>query len=154
MLYSFPAKRMLLAEREKGPKADAWWQKVVEVQLVGRGLRRMQGLERLTSLIKASFARNEISHIQGLDACTALQELSFEVRVCQRTRQLALFVCMHAYCRVSQVLPAHLMGLGCSLSLHLLSLLLAWAIWHCSQVVSNCVSNFVRCLQCNSVVRL
>ncbi|KAL3155218.1 Leucine-rich repeat-containing protein 9 [Trebouxia sp. C0010 RCD-2024] len=66
------------AEHDKRPKADAWWQKVVEVQLIGRGLRRMQGLERLTSLIKASFARNEISHIQGLDVCTALQELSFE----------------------------------------------------------------------------
>ena len=47
---------------------------------MGRGVRRMQGLERLTSLRKASFARNQISHIQGLDACPALQELSFEAR--------------------------------------------------------------------------
>ena len=53
---------------------------MVEIHMVGRGVRRMQGLERLTGLHKASFARNEISHIQGLDACTALQELSFEAR--------------------------------------------------------------------------
>lgn len=68
------------AEHGKGPRTDTCWEEVVEVQMVGRGVRRMQGLERLTALKKASFARNEISHIQGLDACTALQELSFEAR--------------------------------------------------------------------------
>lgn len=47
--------------------------------MANQGLRRVQGLERLTSLRKACFADNEISHIQGLEACTALQELSFEV---------------------------------------------------------------------------
>lgn len=67
-------------EHGKGARMDACWEQVVEVQMVGRGVRRMQGLERLTALKKASFARNEISHIQGLDACTALQELSFEAR--------------------------------------------------------------------------
>ena len=46
--------------------------------MVNRGVRRMQGLERLTSLRRASFAHNEISHIQGLESCTRLQELSFE----------------------------------------------------------------------------
>ena len=68
------------SEYGTGPKTDAGWEQVVEVQMVGRGVRRMQALERLTGLKKASFARNEISHIQGLDACTALQELSFEAR--------------------------------------------------------------------------
>lgn len=74
-LYTYQAQEPAAVERDREPKADAWWQKVVEVQMVGRGLRRMQGLERLTNLTRASFARNEISHIQGLDACTALQEL-------------------------------------------------------------------------------
>lgn len=47
--------------------------------MADHGLRRVQGLEQLTGLRKACFAHNEISHLQGLEACTALQELSFEV---------------------------------------------------------------------------
>lgn len=66
------------AEHGKGPKTDAWWEQVVDIQVVGRGVRRMQGLEHLIGLKNASFAHNQISHIQALDACTALQELSFE----------------------------------------------------------------------------
>ena len=73
--------RDILAECERKPRADAWWEQVVELQIAGRGIRRMQGLERLSSLQRASFAHNEISHIQGLDACLALQELSFEARL-------------------------------------------------------------------------
>lgn len=53
--------------------------------MANQGLRRVQGLERLTSLRKACFADNEISHIQGLEACTALQELSFEVEALYHT---------------------------------------------------------------------
>lgn len=81
LMYDIPpAAHTCCAEHGKGPKTDAWWDQVVEVQMVGQGVRRMQGLERLTGLKKASFACNEISHIQGLDACTALQELSLEAR--------------------------------------------------------------------------
>jgi hypothetical protein len=47
--------------------------------MADHGLRRIQGLEQLIGLRKACFAHHEISHIQGLEACTALQELSFEV---------------------------------------------------------------------------
>lgn len=68
-----------LAEGKSGPRQESWWGEVVELQLADRGLRRVQGLERLVSLRKACFAQNEISHIQGLDACTALQELSLQV---------------------------------------------------------------------------
>ena len=64
---------------QAGPKPAAWWGHVLELRMADHGLRRIQGLEQLTGLRKACFAHNEISHIQGLEACTALQELSFEV---------------------------------------------------------------------------
>lgn len=57
----------------------SWLSTIVEVNLKGQGLRRLQALEQLTALRKACFADNELSLIQGLSACTALQDLSLQV---------------------------------------------------------------------------
>ena len=79
----------LTADGQAGPKPAAWWGHVVELRMADHGLRRVQGLEQLTGLRKACFAHNEISHIQGLEACTALQELSFEV--CEKAPAVLLW---------------------------------------------------------------
>ena len=57
-----------------------WGSSIMEVDLKRQGLRRLQGLEQLTNLRKACFAENELSLIQGLSACIALQDLSFQVQ--------------------------------------------------------------------------
>lgn len=41
-------------------------------------VRRIQNMEKLTSLRRASFADNELTRLEGLDQCTALEELSVE----------------------------------------------------------------------------
>jgi Leucine-rich repeat (LRR) protein len=38
----------------------------------------LQNLETLVNLRRASFVDNQISHIEGLSACTALEELCLE----------------------------------------------------------------------------
>lgn len=68
-----------------GQYGETWWGEVVELVVEGRALRRLQSLERLTKLEAASFASNEISRIQGLASCTALQELSLQVIQKSRT---------------------------------------------------------------------
>lgn len=61
-------------------QTDAEWaSSIVEVDLKRQGLRRLQGLEQLTNLRKACFADNELSLVQDLSACTALQDLSLQV---------------------------------------------------------------------------
>lgn len=52
---------------------------MVELDLSKQGLRRLQGLDQLVGLRKACFAGNELSLVQGLPACTALQHLSLQV---------------------------------------------------------------------------
>ncbi|KAJ9527642.1 hypothetical protein QJQ45_025918 [Haematococcus lacustris] len=51
---------------------------IQELVLERRHIRRIQSLEGLVNLRRASFADNQISHIEGLSACTALEELCLE----------------------------------------------------------------------------
>ena len=51
---------------------------VVELALERRHIRRLQNLSQLKSLRRASFADNQISHIEGLEGCALLEELSLE----------------------------------------------------------------------------
>ena len=55
-----------------------WGGEVQEVVLEHQCLRRIQNLEQLTSMRRASFRDNAISCIEGLRHCTALEELSLE----------------------------------------------------------------------------
>ena len=55
-----------------------WWCQVEEVVLERRRVRRLQNLERLTGMRRASFCDNEIARLEGLEECTALEELSLE----------------------------------------------------------------------------
>jgi Leucine-rich repeat (LRR) protein len=55
-----------------------WWCQVEEVVLEHRRVRRLQNLERLTGMRRASFCDNEVSRLEGLEECTALEELSLE----------------------------------------------------------------------------
>ena len=82
----------LTTDGQAGPKPAAWWSHVVELRMADQGLRRIQGLDQLTALRKACFAHNEISYIQGLEACTALQELSFEVSIFMSWKTLSLLL--------------------------------------------------------------
>lgn len=58
---------------------DSWAAKVVQLELQGQALRRLQALEQLTALRKVSLADNELTGVQGLTACAALEHLSLKV---------------------------------------------------------------------------
>ena len=55
-----------------------WWASVEELELNHQHLRKLQGLERLVGLRRASFCNNELARVEGLDRCTALEELCLE----------------------------------------------------------------------------
>jgi len=57
---------------------DSWWRQVEEIVVEHQRVRRIQNLEKLTSLRRASFVDNELTRLEGLDFCTALEELSVE----------------------------------------------------------------------------
>ncbi|GFH31828.1 uncharacterized protein HaLaN_30945, partial [Haematococcus lacustris] len=65
---------MLVASQSDGLGLAA----IQELVLERRHIRRIQSLEGLVNLRRASFADNQISHIEGLSACTALEELCLE----------------------------------------------------------------------------
>ena len=49
-----------------------------ELELDHQHLRKLHGLERLSSLRRASFCNNELARIEGLEQCALLEELSLE----------------------------------------------------------------------------
>ena len=65
-----------MADRADG-KIEAG--EVVQLELAGQGIRRVQGLDQLTALRHACLADNELTGLQGLPACTALHHLSLQV---------------------------------------------------------------------------
>jgi Leucine-rich repeat (LRR) protein len=66
-----------LAQRN-GASADSWRRLVQEVDLDHQGLRKMQNLDGMIGLRRASFCDNELTKIEGLNTCTALEELILE----------------------------------------------------------------------------
>ena len=65
--------------RNADGKSDHWWGFVEAIRLDGCHLRRLRGLERLTSLRQVSVADNELTSFEGLQKLTTLQELQYEV---------------------------------------------------------------------------
>ncbi|KAK9829835.1 hypothetical protein WJX72_008166 [[Myrmecia] bisecta] len=55
-----------------------WWGRVMEVEVGGRCLRRLQNLEHLTDVQRLAFPANELTAIQGMEACTSLTELNLQ----------------------------------------------------------------------------
>mmetsp|Transcript_34109 Transcript_34109/g.96662 ORF Transcript_34109/g.96662 Transcript_34109/m.96662 type:complete len:1474 (-) Transcript_34109:585-5006(-) len=68
----------ILAAGQAGNGDDSWWHNVEELVVEHQRVRRIQNLENLTRLRRASFADNELTRLEGLDQCTALEELSVE----------------------------------------------------------------------------
>eukprot|EP01048_Picozoa_sp_COSAG05_P007592 COSAG05_NODE_539_length_8851_cov_3.718693_2_plen_1327_part_00 len=56
----------------------SWRQDLLDIELDHCGLRRLQNLEGLVNLRRGSFSDNELTHIEGLEECTALGELLLE----------------------------------------------------------------------------
>lgn len=55
------------------------WEKKVEVLILNhKRLKKINNLENLSNLRRASFVDNEISNIEGLQYCKLLEELSLE----------------------------------------------------------------------------
>jgi Leucine-rich repeat (LRR) protein len=57
---------------------EDWWESVEELVLEHQRVRRLQNLERLTKMRRASFCDNELTRVEGLECCTGLEELSLE----------------------------------------------------------------------------
>lgn len=74
---------------------SSWWANVVELDLKGQGLRRLQALDELTHLRKACLADNELSVVQGLAACTALLELHLQVCSALLQHKIACYCMLH-----------------------------------------------------------
>lgn len=58
---------------------ESWWEKVQDLELNHRHLRKLSNLERLVNLKVLSVCDNEILAIQGLEHCLLLEELLMEV---------------------------------------------------------------------------
>jgi hypothetical protein len=58
--------------------SEDWWESVEELVLEHQRVRRLQNLERLTKMRRASFCDNELTRVEGLECCTSLEELSLE----------------------------------------------------------------------------
>jgi hypothetical protein len=56
----------------------SWRVALQELDLDHCGLRRLQNLENLPNLRRASFCDNELTHVEGLETCTSLVELMLE----------------------------------------------------------------------------
>jgi Leucine-rich repeat (LRR) protein len=57
---------------------DGWRNMLQELELDHCGIRRLQNLHGLVNLRRASFCDNELTHVEGLEGCTALEELILE----------------------------------------------------------------------------
>jgi len=64
------------ADDESG--SDGWWRHVEELELNHQHLRKLQGLDGLINLRRASFCDNALTRLEGLERCVALEELSLE----------------------------------------------------------------------------
>lgn len=59
------------------------WKSIEEINFNHCGLSKIQNLDKIINLKRASFSDNEISHIAGFESCTYLEELNLESnRVC------------------------------------------------------------------------
>uniref|UniRef100_A0A7S4J9U1 U2A'/phosphoprotein 32 family A C-terminal domain-containing protein n=1 Tax=Guillardia theta TaxID=55529 RepID=A0A7S4J9U1_GUITH len=61
-----------------GPDDDSWCERVVDLELNHRHLRKLSNLEKLVNLRVLSVCDNEILSLQGLERCTLLEELLME----------------------------------------------------------------------------
>eukprot|EP00854_Cymbomonas_tetramitiformis_P014094 gene14094-16667_t len=77
-MWSLAAAQGQSGEKVEAGDDDAWWESVEEVVLEHQRVRRLQNLERLTKMRRASFSDNELTRIEGLECCTSLEELSLE----------------------------------------------------------------------------
>lgn len=70
------------ADGDGGP--DGWWRHVEELELNHQHLHKLQGLDKLVNLRRASFCDNALTRLEGLERCVALEELSLEDnRICK-----------------------------------------------------------------------
>ena len=81
-------RRQQLADKESLDNGDAddesWWEKVQDLELNNRHLRKLSNLERLVNLKVLSVCDNEILAIQGLERWVA----------CVRSRRVCLGMCV------------------------------------------------------------
>ena len=56
----------------------SWRNELQDIELDHCGVRRLQNLEGLLNLRRASFSDNELTHIEGLETCVNLRELILE----------------------------------------------------------------------------
>lgn len=80
-----PPAALLLLSVEEGKDALSggsgvmqWLDSVEELFVDSEGIQKLQHLERLGNLRRASFAHNDLTSMEGLQGCTALEELSLE----------------------------------------------------------------------------
>jgi len=62
----------------KNADDESWWERVQDLELNHRHLRKLSNLDRLVNLKILSVCDNEILQIQGLDYCENLEELLME----------------------------------------------------------------------------
>ena len=70
----------------------SWWEKVQDLELNHRHLRKLSNLERLVNLKVLSVCDNEILAIQGLDCCVLLEELLMEENRISKIENLSTLV--------------------------------------------------------------
>jgi len=70
-----PTEREALAADEDD---ESWWERVQDLELNSKHLRKLSNLERLVNLRVLSVCDNEIVAIQGLERCVLLEELLME----------------------------------------------------------------------------
>lgn len=63
---------------EKEAAGAKWLDSIEELHVDNEGIERLQHLDKLPLLRRASFAHNDLCSMEGLQACVALEELSLE----------------------------------------------------------------------------
>ena len=76
--WSTPAPAIAVMGVAAPPIVDGWRLTLQELELDHCSIRRLQNLHGLVNLRRASFCDNELTHVEGLEGCTALEELILE----------------------------------------------------------------------------